>query len=605
VIKDLGADSFYRGQGLRDRIAAVVNDDRSAEVLYLGDDLPDETLPSLYTACDCLVHPYRGEGFGLPIAEAMACARAVVVPGYGPALEFCDAQSAYLVPAAEVVMPHRRIGDLETVDFPSYCEIDRTALALTLRAIAASPHEARARGAAARQRALTLTWAGAAQAARERLHAIAARPPRRLQSRAVRRRTLTACLVVRNEEQRIAAAINSVRGIADQIVVVDTGSTDGTLAIARNLGARTLTEAWIDDWSAARNAAIAQATGDWILFIDADQRLDEHSGAEVTRIIQHDHPAGFLLRQLNYLSDASPANAIEHLTVRLFRNHPAIRYRGAIHEQVVSIDRDFPLTLELCGVVLHHYGYESAATRLQKARRDLPMLDRAIAADPANAFHHYNLGIAYHTLQRYDEAGRALGHAVALAEAASTLAGFVDTAEVVLAAIALEQGRVEDAAAACRRVLSRSPGAAEAWCTLGACALRLADAGAARAAYRAALGTSAEPRLSVIDHGASGWKAWSGLARAELLLKQWDAALVCLEKASALNRDAAAPLLDEAARALQRAVELNSADAAALSALARVLRAMGAHDEADQAAEAARLWRARQGTNAIQLKGNA
>ena len=84
---------------------------------------------------------------------------------------------------------------------------------------------------------------------------------------------ITVCLIVKNEEQFLAQCLKSVRGFAAQIVVVDTGSTDRTVEIAREFGAEIYSFAWCDDFAAARNAALEHATGDWILMLDADEEL--------------------------------------------------------------------------------------------------------------------------------------------------------------------------------------------------------------------------------------------------------------------------------------------------------------------------------------------
>ena len=98
VIKDVGGASYYQGQTAEKQIAALQTGS-APEIEYLTDDLSAEEMAGLYQACQCLVHPYRGEGFGLPIAEAMACGLAVIVTGYGAALDFCDDTRAFLVPA--------------------------------------------------------------------------------------------------------------------------------------------------------------------------------------------------------------------------------------------------------------------------------------------------------------------------------------------------------------------------------------------------------------------------------------------------------------------------------------------------------------------------
>lgn len=115
VIKDMGGESFYKGQTAAEYIRQVQRDPNAPEILYLTENMAPGDLPGLYTACDCLVHPYRGEGFGLPIAEAMACSLPVIVTGAGACLDFCDESVAYLIPAEADAAgkAHRGSGDCE------------------------------------------------------------------------------------------------------------------------------------------------------------------------------------------------------------------------------------------------------------------------------------------------------------------------------------------------------------------------------------------------------------------------------------------------------------------------------------------------------------
>ena len=150
------------------------------EVEYLDRPLTEEELAGLYAACDCLVSPYRGEGFGLPIAEAMACGLPVVVTGKGAALDYCDESRAYLVPAEVRYLPERQVGGLETVGRPWLAEPDAEALEAILCHVVAHPDEARAKGAAGRAFVCgNLTWEHAADAVERRLEALRGRPGRR------------------------------------------------------------------------------------------------------------------------------------------------------------------------------------------------------------------------------------------------------------------------------------------------------------------------------------------------------------------------------------------------------------------------------------------
>ena len=90
-------------------------------------------MAGLYSACDCLVHPFRGEGFGLPVVEAMACGLPVIVTGAGPALDYASEKTAFLIPAERKPFPERRVGDLETIGRPWLFEPDMDALGLRWR----------------------------------------------------------------------------------------------------------------------------------------------------------------------------------------------------------------------------------------------------------------------------------------------------------------------------------------------------------------------------------------------------------------------------------------------------------------------------------------
>lgn len=142
VIKDMGTQTFYQGQTAGEEIAALQRDPQCGEIVYLTEDLPAEELPGLYAACDCLVHPYRGEGFGLPVAEAMACGLPVVVTKGGACDDFCSDDRAFMVPAARVPVRFPQ----ETVGQAWMLEANAEELAKAMRQAHADPQSARAMG---------------------------------------------------------------------------------------------------------------------------------------------------------------------------------------------------------------------------------------------------------------------------------------------------------------------------------------------------------------------------------------------------------------------------------------------------------------------------
>ncbi|MHB1415399.1 MAG: tetratricopeptide repeat protein, partial [Chloroflexota bacterium] len=180
VVKDMGGGSFYSGQTAGEWIKEITASPDAPEILYLDEDLPPSDLPGLYTACDCLAHPYRGEGFALPVAEAMACGLPVIVTDGGACHDFCDGTVAFMIPAQRLTLPEKRIGDLETVGYPFVYEPDVAETARLMRLAFENPEAGRGLGAAARKRVEErLTWRLAAERAVERMREISRRPIRR------------------------------------------------------------------------------------------------------------------------------------------------------------------------------------------------------------------------------------------------------------------------------------------------------------------------------------------------------------------------------------------------------------------------------------------
>jgi glycosyltransferase involved in cell wall biosynthesis len=180
VVKEFGASTFYEGLTSGRSIAKFKADPESPEIEYFDADLTTEQMAGLYCACDCLVHPYRGEGFGLPIAEAMACGLPVIVTGMGAALDFCNVSNAFLIPARKKYCPRKRIGDLETVDLPWLAEPDKHALCDLMRYVHDHESERWTRGRAASEHIHNhFRWDQAVDLAEKRLLRLREMPIRR------------------------------------------------------------------------------------------------------------------------------------------------------------------------------------------------------------------------------------------------------------------------------------------------------------------------------------------------------------------------------------------------------------------------------------------
>lgn len=192
--------------------------------------------------------------------------------------------------------------------------------------------------------------------------------------------SLTLCLIVRDERARLPACLESVRGLAEEIIVVDTGSTDGTPALARAAGARVLEIAWPHDFSAARNAGLELATGRWILVLDADETLPAESGEALRTIVARPADCAHALVQRNLLPGASGHVAVS--IVRLFPRHPRVRFERPIHEQVnTSLERE-GIPIVDTQIPFLHTGYADAAAMPAKTQRNRALIEAALAREP-------------------------------------------------------------------------------------------------------------------------------------------------------------------------------------------------------------------------------
>ena len=497
VIKDFGGNSVYTGQTFEAQIRAAQALPDAPEILYLNEELPPESLPGIYTACDCLVMPYRGEGFGLPALEAMACGLPLIVTAGGSTDDFVRDEFAWRIPAAKKVFG-REVSGMKLAGDGWLLEPDLAALGEMMRRALANPGEARERGRlASRHARQNWSWQNSAAIAAQRIRALAASPgvpvanlkpvpvaavahvgrldeARELFAQknfpaawaaavtAVARRPfhpeallllaeialaagdgktaklcaqrardfapgwqpakqflskplkgdakqdwlnpsairhppspprLSVCLIAKNEEQFLAQCLKSVRGIASQIIVVDTGSTDRTVEIAKEFGAEIYLFAWCDDFAAARNAALEHATGDWILVLDADEELPAAQHAKLLADLKKSDALAFRLPLVN-----AGQNDGRSFVPRLFRNAPGVYYFGRVHEQV------FPSLLPHCKAwglktalgtaeILHH-GYSKEMVRdRNKVERNLKLLRLALAENPSDVNLVMNFGL--------------------------------------------------------------------------------------------------------------------------------------------------------------------------------------------------------------------
>jgi glycosyltransferase involved in cell wall biosynthesis len=227
---------------------------------------------------------------------------------------------------------------------------------------------------------------------------------------------LTATLIVRDEAAVLGPCLESMQGLVDEIVVVDTGSVDESPAIATAFGARVVHYAWRDDFAAARNVALDEANGQWVLYIDADERVVEGRRSYLETLLGAASEVAFRVLLKPRLGSTP------YREYRLWRNDPRIRFDGVIHEKVVPaihrVARDDGCGIGLADLLLQHVGYEGDQT--SKHRRNLPLLRRQLAAEPSNLFVWHHLARVLEGLGEGDEAESVLERALDVARAKSS-----------------------------------------------------------------------------------------------------------------------------------------------------------------------------------------
>ncbi|HTZ73277.1 MAG TPA: glycosyltransferase [Candidatus Aquilonibacter sp.] len=226
--------------------------------------------------------------------------------------------------------------------------------------------------------------------------------------------TLALSMIVKNAAADLPECLASMQGAVDEIVVADTGSDDDSVPIARAAGAKTLSIPWESDYAKARNLSLAQVTADWVLMLDADERLDPSAREKLPALLANRGVAGYQVTIRNYVSDPTRkiwdrpshpndgsyepsrpyAAYIDHENVRLFRRDPEIYFIGRVHETVGWRIKATGRRLGTANFCIHHFGMvrgEEILTRKILFYRDLGL--RKIADSPQNAQAHLEVGI--------------------------------------------------------------------------------------------------------------------------------------------------------------------------------------------------------------------
>lgn len=361
---------------------------------------------------------------------------------------------------------------------------------------------------------------------------------------------LTLCMIARNEQELLPACLASVQGVVDEVVLVDTGSGDGTREIARSFGAVVVERAWDDDFAAPRNEALRHATGDWVLQLDADERLAPGSGAGITAsMTREDLDLGMLRLHDARRLDASVPDVLAgrerlgapSLVPRLMRRTPDLEYRGIVHESVEGWLARRGWRVAVVDADLVHLGAIPDRRASQgKRRRNVALLERRCRLEPESVTPFGFLAMEYWEEGRFAEAravaeagwevlrdqparrsAHLLGIARALCQArAGDHGGMSETIETLVR----REGLRSDSALlrGLAREVSARPLEGRA---------RLARLEEAAAAYREALATDRARQERVCIAGSGSWLARVRLGTVSLQLGQPVAALALFREA--------------------------------------------------------------------------
>jgi len=210
-------------------------------------------------------------------------------------------------------------------------------------------------------------------------------------------------MIVKNEERALSRCLDSVASLAAEVIIVDTGSTDATPAIAAGYGAKvTAFDFSVVDFAAARNHALARASGRWILVLDADEILDPGSAPLIRDLVARNENAGYYFERLNRQLNSDRLTT--DYVVRLFPNRPGHRYRGRVHETIDASIRAGGGQLLRSAIRIHHDFASDPETRRRRNLWYIGILNEEIAADPGDSSRLVFLAAEYHQLGMFDKA---------------------------------------------------------------------------------------------------------------------------------------------------------------------------------------------------------
>ncbi len=375
---------------------------------------------------------------------------------------------------------------------------------------------------------------------------------------------ISVCMIVKNEERFLAQCLESLKGMVDEINIVDTGSSDRTIEIARSFGANVQECEWRNDFAWARNKSLDMATRRWVFQIDADEELLAESEAALRAIARAPaHLTGVWLRCVNSSDRYKGGGTVSHAIVRIFPNHPRVRFRGEIHE-FPSLDNS-PLSMPavVAPIKILHHGYLSDVVNdRSKYERNMAIVEQNVRDHPEDAFHWYNYGQTSHLNGDHERAVTAFEKMWELCLKHGMRAFTPNGLQMLADTYSEHLNKPEEGLKWALECLKRAPRYANAHFSAGKAYFLLKRYDEAREMYRKAIEDGEYiDRQFVVDDEVSTWKAQCEIGSSHAEQGDHAAALEWFDKGLA-NRPRVQPLRINRAKALEALGRRDDAQAA-------------------------------------------
>lgn len=213
--------------------------------------------------------------------------------------------------------------------------------------------------------------------------------------------TISLCMIVKNEEDNLGRCLESVKQLVDEMIIVDTGSTDSTVTIAERYGARVYHFEWNDNFSEARNYGLKQASGDWVMIMDADDEMEKLEKQDIVKMIETTDADAFFFETISYVGEKPGSDVIKNMNLRLMKNHQGYYFSNPIHEQIYcNIMAANPnAKIVNCDMKVYHYGYlNKNIAGNNKRARNIALLEKELEQRPDYNFAIFNLGSEYYAM---------------------------------------------------------------------------------------------------------------------------------------------------------------------------------------------------------------